>query len=163
MYDTSEAGRKGTRARPILVAGAHDLPLPRDELWQLLRDPEILKQSVKGAKEVIRTTPDTFRARIGMGVGPIRVTVKCRLRIHGEGAPEHFCLDAILDVGLLGSARSDVDVYMLSTAGGCSCWVNYLTELTPSGPLGLMLRLREDKLARYLDWFFERLLRAAGY
>ncbi|MEA3290810.1 MAG: SRPBCC domain-containing protein [Pseudomonadota bacterium] len=161
MYEAEETDLAHEKSEPILIAGAHDIPLPRREVWRLLNDPAILRQSVRGTEEVVRLSPGAFRARIGVRVGPLKVKVSATLRLRGRLSPESFCADSELSVGLLGGARAHVEVFLISTGGGAATWVNYLTKLSTSGPLALMLRLREDKLARYTDWFFERFLKAA--
>lgn len=161
MYDPKEPGRKHGKSEPILVAGAHDLPLPQRAVWRLLNDPAILLQSIKGAEEVARLSPGTFRARIGVGVGPFKVRVNADLRIRGRRAPESFRADSELSAGLLGGTSAHAEVFLISTVGGAATWVNYLTVLRPTGGVGILLRLREAALARYIDWFFERFLKAA--
>ncbi len=82
------------------VEGTYTLPAPRQRVWELLNDPDVLARATPGIKQLSPLGPDTYRATIELGVGPVKgayegqVTIADRvplerltLKVEGGGRP----------------------------------------------------------------------------
>ena len=45
----------------------------QEATWDLLNDPEVLRQCIIGCTELARTADDRFDAKLSMKIGPIKV------------------------------------------------------------------------------------------
>ena len=44
---------------------------PRDAVWELLQDPEVLKAALPGAKQIEKMGEDEYKAQLQVRVGPV--------------------------------------------------------------------------------------------
>lgn len=71
------------------IDGKFKVSAPRATVWEVLDDPETLRNLVPGAQSLERTGDDEFRARMVVGVGPIKATFDGRLEVVERCEPEY--------------------------------------------------------------------------
>ncbi len=54
------------------MTGEYSIAAPRQVVWDALNDAEILKQSIPGCTEMIKTADDAFEAKVSFKIGPVR-------------------------------------------------------------------------------------------
>lgn len=71
------------------IDGKFTVSAPRASVWEVLDDPVTLRNLVPGAQSLERTGDDEFRARMIVGVGPIKATFNGKLEVIERCEPEY--------------------------------------------------------------------------
>lgn len=74
------------------VEGTYTLPAPRQRVWEVLNDPEVLARATPGVKQLDPMGGDMFKATIEVAVGPVKGTYDGKVSITGKVAPERMTL-----------------------------------------------------------------------
>ena len=48
------------------MTGEYSIPATRQVVWDALNDPEVLKQSIPGCVEMLKTADDAFSAKVSL-------------------------------------------------------------------------------------------------
>src|SRR5256886_7645443 len=70
------------------IEGAHDIPAPRQKVWEAFLDPERLRQAIPGCEKLEALGNDEFRAVMKIGVAAIKGTFEGKVRLADQKAPE---------------------------------------------------------------------------
>ena len=101
---------------------------PRDEVYEALNDPEVLRQSIPGCEELTKTSDDELEAKVLLKVGPVKARFAGTVRLDKSGAPENFSLSGEGSGGAAGFAKGGADVE-LEEDGDETILYNFATEL----------------------------------
>ena len=71
------------------IDGKFTVSAPRASVWEVLDDPVTLRNLVPGAQSLERTGDDEFRARMIVGVGPIKATFNGKLEVIERCEPDY--------------------------------------------------------------------------
>lgn len=74
------------------IAGSIALSISPDKLWQLLEDPEFLKEVLPGCKELKQTGEDEFVGVIGAKVGSISSQYTTKFSLNDKNPPNSYRL-----------------------------------------------------------------------
>lgn len=74
------------------VEGVYTLPAPRQEVWELLNDPQVLARATPGIKQLDPQGNDTYNATIEVGVGPVKGAYIGKVSIADKAPPERMTL-----------------------------------------------------------------------
>jgi uncharacterized protein len=74
------------------VEGAYTFPGNTEQVWDLLLDPESLRQCIPGVETLTETSPDHFDAVMRVGVAAIKGTYKGKVAIVDKTAPTGYTL-----------------------------------------------------------------------
>ncbi len=93
------------------VHGTHTFAAPRERVWQLLLDPDAIRNALPGVKEFRQVGEDEFEATMGIGVGAIKGTysgkvklsdqepiTRYRLTVEGSGRPGFLKGDGVIQL-----------------------------------------------------------------
>ena len=58
------------------LSGEYRIPAPRERVWAMLNDPEVLRVCIPGCEELEQTADNAFSARVTTKVGPVKATFK---------------------------------------------------------------------------------------
>ena len=72
------------------LSGEHTFAAPREQVWRLLLDPDVLRQCLPGCERLETTGPDEYEATMKIGVGMVRGTFTGRVRISDKREPERY-------------------------------------------------------------------------
>ena len=72
------------------LSGEHTFAAPREQVWQFLLDPDVLRQCLPGCERLDTTGPDEYEATMKIGVGMVRGTFTGRVRISDKQEPERY-------------------------------------------------------------------------
>jgi len=74
------------------VEGAYTFPGPPQQVWELLLDPDSLRQCIPGAESLTETAPDHWDAIMKVGVAAIRGTYKGKVAIVDKQEPTSYTM-----------------------------------------------------------------------
>jgi len=72
------------------LEGTHQLHAPRDRVYQLLTNPDVLKRCIPGCERLEQTADNTFSATLKAGVGSIKGLFNGTVKLEDLRPPEHF-------------------------------------------------------------------------
>lgn len=74
------------------IRGEHVFTASRPDLWALLNDPEVLKQSIPGCNAVERIAEDRYRMGLKLQVANVSGEYMGEVSIHDRREPQHYVL-----------------------------------------------------------------------
>ena len=72
------------------IEGTHNLKAPRDLVWHLLIDPEVLSRCVPGIQTLESVAENSYKITLKAGVGAIKGVYNGAIRLEDMRAPEHY-------------------------------------------------------------------------
>jgi uncharacterized protein len=72
------------------IEGTHEINAPRERVYALLTDPEVLRRCIPGCESLEKTESDTYAATMKAGVGMIKGTFKGKVKLEEMRSPEHY-------------------------------------------------------------------------
>ena len=72
------------------VEGTHELHVPRERVYALLIDPEVLRRCIPGCESLEETQEHSYTATMKAGVGAIKGTFKGSVHLEDMRPPEHY-------------------------------------------------------------------------
>jgi carbon monoxide dehydrogenase subunit G len=72
------------------IQGTHQANAPRDRVYQLLTNPEVLKRCIPGCERLEQAAENTYSATIKAGVGSIKGIFNGTVKLEDLRPPEHF-------------------------------------------------------------------------
>lgn len=70
--------------------GTHSLKAPRERVWKLLNDAEVLKRCIPGCERLEMTGEDSFDTTLNVGVGAISGVYNGKVKIQDRQPPESY-------------------------------------------------------------------------
>lgn len=138
-------------------AGSHTFSAPRQILWDLLNDPEVLARITPGVDTLEQTGPDQYRAVLHIKMGPINSPFNGALQVVDSKEPESYRL--LIDVdGKIGQIRAEGRVRLADQGDETTVAVEGGSQLT--GRLASMgQRLLSGVARMFTNQFFKALER----
>ena len=127
--------------------------VPREQVWQALNDPEVLRLCIPGCESVERVSPDEMKARVQIKTGPVRAHFTGKILI-SEIRPDEGCvLHFEGSGGAAGFAKGRSTVALVTEGAGTG--LSYTAAATVGGKLGQVGGRMIDAAARQMaDQFF---------
>ncbi len=72
------------------LTGDHTFAAPRERVWEMMLDPEVLRSCLPGCEKLELTGPDEYTATMKIGVAAIRGTFQGRVKISDKVEPESY-------------------------------------------------------------------------
>jgi len=92
------------------LSGEEKISAPREQVWQALNDPEILKKSITGCKKLTKTSDTTFSATVQAKVGPVNATFDGDVKLSKLNPPKSYVLSGQGKGGVAGFAKGKATV-----------------------------------------------------
>jgi len=141
------------------VEGSTTIPAPRDRVFAMLLDPEVLKRAVSGCEDFIPTGEGVYRIKMSAGIASIRGRMEGEVQVNESRPPEHYRL-AMKGKGM-GSFVDGWAAIDLTEADGAT-HVAYQGEATVGGMIAAVgSRMIELAVKKALGDFFEKLKQEA--
>ena len=132
----------------MIVAGEFLFAGPRETVWELLHDPEVLKKAMPGAKTLTRTAEHAYEGVIRIGVGPV-TAAEWRLSVSlGDRVPHDSYSMQVESKGPIGFTRGSARVELLSEPGGTR--MRYQADLQIGGKVAAVGQRLLDQVAKLL-------------
>lgn len=74
------------------IVGEHTFNAPRQRVWDLLLDPDVLKASLPGCEKLETTGEDEYAATMKIGVAMIRGTFTGKVKITDKNEPSSYAM-----------------------------------------------------------------------
>src|SRR6266699_667395 len=79
-----------TNCRTMKIDGTHQLHVPRERVYALLIDPDVLRRCIPGCESLEETQEHSYTATMKAGVGAIKGTFKGTVHLEDTRPPEHY-------------------------------------------------------------------------
>ena len=141
------------------LIGEHTFNAPRETVWKLLLDPEVLKASLPGCEKLEEVGPDEYVATMKIGISFIRGTFSGKVKITDKNEPESYKM-AVEGSGPQGQV-SGIGTLQLVDAGENTV-VKYQGEANVRGSLARVgARMIQPAAKTIVGQFFDRMEKEA--
>lgn len=72
------------------IEGIHEINAPRERVYALLTDPEVLRRCIPGCESLEKTEENSYAATMKAGVGMVKGTFKGNVKLEEMRSPEHY-------------------------------------------------------------------------
>ncbi len=72
------------------ITGEYTISAPRDVVWHALNDPEVLKRTIPGCKELEQRSPTDLAAKVTLKIGPISATFNGNVTLENLDPPASY-------------------------------------------------------------------------
>src|SRR3989337_2922381 len=76
------------------IEGSHDVPAPRQKVWDAFLDPRQLQKAIPGCEKLEAVGADEFKATLKIGVAAVKGTFEGKVRLSDRKPPESYRLAA---------------------------------------------------------------------
>ncbi len=134
--------------------GEYRIRATRQEVWQALNDPEVLRACIKGCESLDAVDEQHFEAIVKARVGPVSATFKGDVALEDLDPPASYTLRGSGKGGAAGFARGEARV-RLTEREGCTV-LSYDLDAQVGGKLAQVgSRLVDGAARKMADEFFE--------
>ena len=143
------------------LSGEYRIPAPRERVWEMLNDPDVLRASIPGCEELEQTADNAFSARVTIKVGPVKATFNGNVTLENINPPEGYTITGEGKGGVAGFASGGADVHLAED--GAETVLTYTANAKVGGKLAQLGSRLIDSTARKLaDQFFAKFAETAG-
>ena len=134
----------------MTMKGEVHLPADRQKVWDMLNDPEVLKQCIPGCQELEKTSDTTFKATAKIKVGPVGATFKGNVELSELDPPNGYKISGQGEGGVAGFAKGGARV-SLSDAPQGGTILGYDVEANVGGKIAQLGARLIDGLGAKID------------
>ncbi len=143
------------------LSGEYRIPAPRERVWAMLNDAEVLRECIPGCEELEKTADNAFSARVTIKVGPVKTTFNGAVTLENINAPESYTIAGEGKGGVAGFASGSADVHLAED--GDVTILTYTAKARVGGKLAQLGSRLIDSTARKLaGQFFTKFAEMAG-
>ena len=121
---------------------------PRDEVWNLLQDPDVLKAAMPGAKTFEKTGEDAYKAQLQVRVGPVNGAFAATITLADKTPPERYTM-LVDSKGSTGHAKGKALV-TLTEQDAASTLMQYEATLQVGGRIASVGQRMLDTVSKSL-------------
>ena len=135
------------------MSGEQQINAPRDAVWAALNDPDVLRQCIPGADEVIKTSDTEFNAAVTAKIGPVKAKFKGVVSLSDIDPPNGYRISGEGKGGAAGFGKGEAQVALAEVDGGTL--LQYHVKASVGGKLAqLGSRLIDGVAKKMADDFF---------
>lgn len=101
----------------VEIEGTYEIEAPRDLVWEMVLDPEVLSRVVPGCEKLERIGENEYKGKMRIKVGPVDGVYQGTVSLTELRQPEAFHV-AVNGRGASGNIRGEGDVVLESMEGG---------------------------------------------
>jgi carbon monoxide dehydrogenase subunit G len=132
----------------MIVEGTYTFPGPREVVWTLLLDPEVLAKTMPGATSIARVSEDRYEGKMGVGIGPITAAeFDVVITMTEKVVPESYRMQ-IEGRGRFGFTRGHAAVRL--TADGNFTIMHYEADMMVGGKIAAVGQRLLDSVSRMM-------------
>jgi carbon monoxide dehydrogenase subunit G len=140
------------------INGSQSIGAPRQQVWDALNDPHVLKLCLPGCESVERVSPEEFRVIIAAAIGPLRARFNGKLHMTEAKPPESCLMTFEGQGGVVGFGKGSASVSLAEAADGTT--LSYTANAQVGGKLAQVGSRLIDNVARKMaEDFFTALRR----
>jgi carbon monoxide dehydrogenase subunit G len=138
------------------ITGEYRIEAAREEVWNLINDPHVLRTCIPGCQSLEGNAEDGFTATVTTKIGPVKATFKGEVRLSNIKVPESYTISGEGKGGVAGFAKGSADVHLAEDNGGTI--LSYKATAQVGGKLAqLGSRLVNSTAKKLADSFFSAL------
>ncbi len=131
------------------------IPAPRERVWELMNDPKVLKECIPGCEALEQVSPDSFRARVVLKVGPVKAKFEGEVELTDKIHPESYRIVGAGKGGVAGMASGGAFVKLDEEAEGTR--LSYVVDARLGGKIAQIgSRLVKSSASKLAKQFFTR-------
>lgn len=135
------------------LTGEYRLPASGGEVWKALHDPEVLRATIPGCKELEKISETEFTAKVTTKMGPMKVHFSGKVILSNLVPPVSYTITGEGEGGIAGFAKGSADVVLEEDGAGTR--LRYSAHAAVGGKLAqLGSRLLKGTSQRLADAFF---------
>lgn len=143
------------------LSGEYRIPAPRERVWEMLNDADVLRACIPGCEELEQTADNAFSARVTIKVGPVKATFNGHVTLENINAPESYTIAGEGKGGVAGFASGSADVHLAED--GDVTILTYTANARVGGKLAqLGSRLIDSTSRKLAGQFFTKFAEMAG-
>lgn len=140
------------------MTGEYRIPAPRQDVWNALNDPEILRQCIPGCESMEKEADDSYTARMLAKIGPVKARFATSIALSNLNPPQSYTIAGEGKGGPAGFGKGSADVKLSDDEG--ETVLNYTASMQVGGKLAQVgSRLVAGTAKKYADDFFSRFVR----
>jgi carbon monoxide dehydrogenase subunit G len=117
----------------VKIEGEYVFDGSREEVWELVRDPEVLITALPGAQSLEQVGENEYEGKMNVRVGPVAGLFSGRVVVSNEVPPESYTL-TVEGRGAPGFAKGSGDVHLIDQGDGTTL-IKYEGEVQIGGRL----------------------------
>jgi carbon monoxide dehydrogenase subunit G len=143
------------------LTGEYRIPAARQDVWEALNDPEILKQCIDGCQELSKDSDTQFSAKVTAKVGPVKAKFSGKVTLSELDPPNGYKISGEGQGGVAGFAKGGATVKL--TEEGGDTILSYAANAEVGGKLASVgSRLVEGVAKKQADDFFGKFSQIVG-
>jgi hypothetical protein len=132
----------------MIVEGTYTFPGPREVVFGLLLDPDVLAKTMPGATSIARVSEDRYEGKMGVGIGPITAAeFDVVITMTEKVVPESYRMQ-IDGRGRFGFTRGKAAVTL--TPSGSSTIMHYAADMMVGGKIAAVGQRLLDSVSRMM-------------
>jgi len=136
------------------MSGEYKINASRQQVWDALNDPEILKQSIPGCEEIEQSSPTQMAAKVTAKVGPVKAKFAGDVELSDLDPPNSYRISGEGKGGAAGFAKGGANVVLEEDGDGTI--LKYEVDAQVGGKLAqLGARLIDGTAKKMASQFFE--------
>jgi hypothetical protein len=137
------------------LEGLHDVPAPRQKVWDAFLDPAVLREAIPGCEKLEATGNDEYRATMKVGVGAVKGTFEGKVAIQDKQPVDSYRL-GVEGTGGPGFVRGSTLISFTDIEGGTR--VSYAADVQVGGLIaGVGQRMLGGVAKMMADKFFSKM------
>ena len=143
------------------LTGEYRIPAARQDVWEALNDPEVLKQCIDGCQELSKDSDTQFSAKVTAKVGPVKAKFSGKVTLSDLDPPNGYKISGEGQGGVAGFAKGGATVKL--TEDGADTVLSYSANAEVGGKLASVgSRLVEGVAKKQADDFFGKFSEIVG-
>ena len=137
------------------MQGSRQLAVTREQAWDALNDPEILKRCITGCEKFELTADNTYAIVVAIRIGPVSARFNGKVTLADIVVPESYALRFDAQGGAAGFGNGESQVLLVPNEQGVE--LRYTVKSTVGGKLAQIGQRLIDGVAKSLaEEFFSR-------
>lgn len=144
------------------MTGEYRIPAPRQQVWEALNNPDVLKASIPGCESIEKLSDTEMTARVAAKVGPVSAKFSGKVLLSDLDPPNGYRISGEGSGGAAGFAKGGATVALADDGTGGTI-LSYKVDAQIGGKLAQIGSRLIDGVARKMaDDFFSRFSAAVG-
>ena len=137
------------------IEGSHEIPAPRQQVWDAFLNPDVLRQAIPGCEKLEALGNDEYKATMKVGVAAVKGTFEGKVRLMDKNPPDSYRM-AVEGSGGPGFVRGETAITLSDIAGGTK--VSYSADVQVGGLIaGVGQRMLGGVSKMMADQFFNKM------
>lgn len=113
------------------LEGSYTFTVPRQEVWDILMDPEAIAKIIPGCEKMELLGDDLYEAQLTIGIGAVKGSYNSKIRIFDKNPPESYKLK-LEGKGARGFLNGEVTIQLEE---GPNTVLHYVAQNQIGGPI----------------------------